>query len=310
VAGPKTVWNESVILIPPILEIMGRNLEKRKEKDTQYNNLRLPIFLALICFIVFASLDARGAEEPKAAMKADKTGTNPVNFTYDFRLYNEFVWLNTDGDGEQNVTTVEFRAPFADGKWQFRVKARAVTIEADVNDDGVDDLDESGFGDVGIRLLTVPYLDMSKKLAFAVGFETFLNTASEDELGSGTTSLGPQAFLVFFKPFGINGLFAPGYQHKFSVDEDDGRSEIHQGLIDLNFLWLAQNKQYWFFCDPQIVLDYEENKEYLIIDLSVGAMLDRYLGTKGHSAYLRPSIGVGTDRPTDGSIEVGYKIIF
>jgi hypothetical protein len=57
-------------------------------------------------------------------------------------------------------------------------------------------------------------------------------------------------------------------------------------------------------------LDYEENKEYLIIDLSVGAMLDRYLGTKGHSAYLRPSIGVGTDRPTDGSIEVGYKTIF
>ena len=28
---------------------------------------------------------------------------------------------------------------------------------------------------------------------------------------------------------------------------------------------------------------------------------------KGQSVYLCPSIGVGTDRPTEGSIEIGYK---
>ncbi len=48
----------------------------------------------------------------------------------------------------------------------------------------------------------------------------------------------------------------------------------------------------------------------MIIDVEAGTMLDKYLGTKGHSAYLRPSIGIGGDRPTDGSIEVGYKIIW
>jgi len=30
-------------------------------------------------------------------LKKDKTGTNPVNFSNDFRVYNEFSWLNTDG---------------------------------------------------------------------------------------------------------------------------------------------------------------------------------------------------------------------
>ncbi len=39
-------------------------------------------------------------------------------------------------------------------------------------------------------------------------------------------------------------------------------------------------------------------------------MLDRYLSTKGYSAYLRQSIDVGNGRPTDGSIEIGYKIIW
>jgi hypothetical protein len=57
-------------------------------------------------------------------------------------------------------------------------------------------------------------------------------------------------------------------------------------------------------------LDYEEDKEFALIDLEMGAMLDKYLGTKGHSIYLRPSIAVGDDRPTEGSIEVADKRIY
>lgn len=271
-------------------------------------------FLAGLLMAGSMSTSPQAASEAKAAdesKKADKTGTNPINFTYDVRLYNEYQWLNTQGEGNQNITTLEFRTPFANGKWQFRARARWASIKADTNDDGIDDLDESGFGDVDFRFLTVPYLNMPKRLAFAVGLETFLDTASKDALGTGTTALGPQAFLVYFAPLGIKGsLFAPAYQHKFSVEEDDGRSKIHQGLIDLFFLMQSKDKQRWVLLDPQIVLDYEQGVEFMLIDIEVGTMLDKLLGTKGHSAYLRPSIGIGADRPTDGSIEGGYKIIW
>ena len=273
--------------------------------------LHLSAVFAALLIIGLVSEGVQAHDDAKAATKADKTGTNPVNFTYDARIYNEFLWLNTAGDGTQNITTFEFRAPFADGKWQFRTRIRYASIEADVNDDGIDDLDESGFGDIDFRFLTVPYVDMSKRLAFAVGFETFLDTASEDALGTGATSFGPQAFAVFFAPFGIKGtLIAPAYQHKFSVDEDEGRSKVHQGLIDIFLLWSSSDKQRWALFDPQIVLDYENEIEFMIIDIEAGTMLDKYLGTKGHSAYVRPSIGIGDDRPTDGSIEVGYKVIW
>ena len=184
------------------------------------------------------------------------------------------------------------------------------TIQADFNDDDVDDLDVSGIGDLSFRVITVPYLNMKKKKALAVGWETFLDTANETALGSGTTSFGPQVFAVFFAPFGINGLFAPAYQHKFSVDEDPGRPRVLQSLIDLNLLIMAKSKKWWFFADPQIVLDHETGKEYSITDLELGMMLDLYLGTSGHSVYFRPSIGIGADRPTDGSVELGYKAIF
>ena len=268
-------------------------------------------FLLAALAIVGIPSQALAADDTQAAMKADKTGTNPINFTYDARIYNEYQWLNTEGDGDQNITTLEFRAPIMDGKWQFRVRTRYQGIEADLNDDGRDDLDESGWGDTDIRFLTVPYMDMSKKMAIAVGLEIFFDTASDDALGSGATSLGPQVFAVFFKPFGgMFDLISPAYQHKFSVDEDDGRSKVHQGLIDLFFLKTSKDKQRWVLIDPQGVLDYENDTEFMLIDVEVGTMLDKYLGTKGHSVYLRPSVGIGTDRPYDGSVEVGYKMVW
>ncbi len=239
--------------------------------------------------------------------KADKTGTNPVNFQRDIRLYNEFSWLNTEGDSYQNLTTLEFRTPFLDGKWQWRVRAPFKALQIDANDDGIDEVDESGFGDLDMRFLTVPILDMANMRAVAFGLELFLDTASEDVLGSGTTSLGPQVFFVkFFK----RGLFAPGFQYKFSVDEDDGRSDTEQILIDLNLLIMAKNKQSWFFTDPQIVFDLETAEEFAIVDLEFGLMMTKlWPDMKGHSIYIRPSFGVGSDRPTDGSVEIGYKIV-
>jgi len=243
--------------------------------------------------------------------KSDKTGTNPINFTHDARIYNEYQFLNTPGDSDQNVTTVEFRTPFAGGKWQFRIRGRYQSLNIDANDDGFDEVDDSGIGDFDFRFLTVPIIDMKKKFALAAGLEVFLPTATEDSLGSGAFSFGPQVFAVFFEPFGIKGtLFAPAYQHKFSVDEDEGRSDVHQGLIDLFLLWGSSDKQYWTMFNPQIVLDYENDTEFMLIDIEAGTMLDRYFGTKGHSAYVRPSIGIGGDSPTDGSIEAGYKIIW
>ena len=156
-----------------------------------------------------------------------------MNFTFDARLYDEYRWLNTDGDGRQNLLTAEFRAPFAGGKWQVRAKVRSVNLKADFNDDGFDDVNERGFGDTDIRVMTIPYLNMEKKLAVAVGVEAFIDTASEDALGTGATSLAPFIFLGIFNPIGPGSIFVPGYQHTFSIKEADGRDKVHGGLIDM-----------------------------------------------------------------------------
>jgi hypothetical protein len=239
----------------------------------------------------------------KAQMEADNTGTNPMKFTFDARLYNEYMWLNTIGDGAQNVTTFEFKAPFAGNKWQLRAKVRAVGLEADLNDDGIDDVDESGFGDTDLRFMTIPYM---KKFAVATGVEFFLDTASEDALGTGANTVAPFVFLGFFNPIGKGSLFVPGYQHKVSFDEATGRDKVHQGLIDMFLVKTFAANKYWGYFDPQVVLDYENSTEFMLFEIQAGMMT----GPKGQSAWIMPSIGSGAYRPYDFSLEVGYKIIW
>jgi len=250
--------------------------------------------------------DVQAEQEVKAKFKADKTGTNPLNFTFDARLYDEYRWLNTDGDGSQNLLTAEFRAPFAGGKWQFRGKIRRVDLTADFNNDGFDDVDEGGFGDTDIRIMTIPYMSMEKKMGVAAGVEFFIDTASEEALGAGATSVAPFVFLGFFNPIGPGSIFVPGYQHTISIDESDGRSKVHQGLIDMFLVKTWNANQYWGYIDPQILLDYENETEFMLLEIQAGMML----GKAGHSIWAMPSFGVGTHRPYDFSLEIGYKIVW
>ena len=173
------------------------------------------ILILLVVLLVF-STNGMAQEQTD---KSDKTGTNPVNFQRDIRIYNEYSWLNTEGDGNQNLTTLEFRTPFAGGKWQWRVRARYNSIEADLNDDGNDDIDEFGLGDTDMRFLTVPYLKGLN--AFAGALEVFFDTASEDALGTG----------------GRGGTtWPPSLQCRiwiFHVSQDKGRTVLGNAQSDL-----------------------------------------------------------------------------
>jgi hypothetical protein len=251
-------------------------------------------------------LDPTRAQEEAAGLvdSADKSGTNPINFTFDARLYNEYQWLNVPGNGGSNVTTFEYRQPFAEGKWQARAKIRANNL--DIDQAGIS---EFGFGDMDVRFLTVPIMNAEKKFAFAYGAEFYIPTASDDLLGNGQLSVAPQIFMAFFAPFGgLVDLIAPGYQHQMSVYEEDGRAERRLGIIDLFILKSFNDKKNWWMLNPQGIMDYESKQYWVQFDVEVGAMLPK-MGD-GHSAYVRPSYGMGSASPYDWSLEVGYKIIW
>ncbi len=255
--------------------------------------------------------------EQRAKDTSDKSGTNPVNFQRDLRFYNEYSWLTTAGDGNQNVLTLEYRQPLLGGKWQFRARVPYVSsLTADLTDDGNDDIDESGLGDANFRLLKQPWFKGPH--AVAIAMEVFLNTASEDVLGAGTTTLGPQVFYAYFygrNPIPIpgyrgGGLFAPGLQYRFSIDEDSGRQETEAFAIDINYLAMSEDKTRWLFVNPQALSDRENDADVVFFDVEFGWMMQKWFPSlRGQSFYLRPTFTIGVDRPTDWGFEVGYKFV-
>jgi len=235
--------------------------------------------------------------------KKDNTGTNPINFTNDFRIYHNFSELNTLGDGEVNTTTLQFKTPFADGKWQFQIKMPFVAKEADTNGNGVNNIDENGLGNLSIRFLTVPILKMEKKFALATGLEVSFDTANDPKIAASSTTLGPQVFAVFFKPPGGGALVAPAYQHVFDV----GGKDANRSLLDLFYLYAFKDKFInWAMINPQAVINYEsDNDTHINIDLEAGKMI-----SKTQSVYLRPGFGIGGDRLFDWDIEAGWKVVW
>ncbi len=252
----------------------------------------------------------------------DNTGTNPVNFTYDFRLIAEMAEF--DGGGSLLTTTAELRWPlgrnlanlrgeeggslFYDmgSKAGMRIRARYQNLSVETPGASPFGTSEvSGIGDFDARMLYIAHA--SRKLIIATGLEAFFDTASNDALGSGKTSLGPQVFTVFPGILGGRSLFAPGYQYVFDVAGDDASPDISRSQIDLYFVWLLAKGKNWLIVDPQAVLDHETDKELGTVEAEWGFMIAPSVGASG---YLRPGIGIGADKPYSWNFEVGLKFVW
>jgi hypothetical protein len=252
----------------------------------------------------------------------DKTGTNPVNFTYDFRFYTEMQRLSFDG-GSQIRHTMELRVPLGrdianlTGKGEgslfynmgnmFSLRMRANYSSLSLNTDGLSSptTEISGIGDFDARLLGIAYA--SNKFILAPGLEAFFDTAGNDALGSGKTALGPVVFAVFPGLVGRGSLFAPGYQYVFDIAGNDDRGKISRSQIDLYFVWILAKGKNWLLVDPQIILDHENNREFATIDVEWGFMI---VPKSGISGYIRPGWGLGKDRPFDWNFEFALKFVW
>ena len=129
--------------------------------------------LAIACWLLLGGI---------ASAQEDNTGTNPVNFTYDFRLFTEMASLPSD-DSSLITSTIEFRWPFGRDianlkgvgagsryhdmgrRWGMRIRARHSNLSVDVP--GAGTYSVSGIGDFDARLLYLPYV--GKKSILAVG---------------------------------------------------------------------------------------------------------------------------------------------
>ncbi len=247
--------------------------------------------MMIVILIGFALQTATAQEE-------DNTGTNPVNFTYDFSMAMEVQSL--EGDNSYTRTAFGYSIPLSK---TASARFRGYKVDLSLGS-GSSASTTTGFGDMDARLLWVPLV--SQKQALAFGLEATFNTASQSILGTGKTTLGPQAFLAFFNPFGLKGsILAPAYQYVFDVGGDESRAEISRSAIDLYFVLVAPNKKRWGTINATAVIDHEKDVEYGTIKVNAGQLMVGPI-----SSFIKPGIGIGADRPYEWNIEFGFKFIW
>ncbi len=268
----------------------------------------------LSIFLLMAIAASAFAQED-AKPKKDNTGTNPINFTYDYRLYYEMQQFKDDG-GSQNRTIMEFRAPlgrdlsnvlgktegFLPGmgsRMQLRMRSYYNTVN--LADEGQGNTTISGIGDFDARFMAIAHV--TNKWGIAPGLEAFFNTASNDALGSGSTILAPVVFFGFFNLLGERSIFAPGYQYQFEVSGPN----VSRSIIDLYFVWILAKGKNWLIVNPQPIFDHHNEVTFAQVDVEWGFMI---VPKSGISGYIRPGFGLGEHRPFNYNFEVAIKFLW
>ena len=280
----------------------------------RFTKISMIVLLALI----FAIPAVVWAQEEEKKQKKDNSGTNPVNFTYDYRLITEMQQFVDEG-GSLLKHTAEFRWPmggdianlkgeeagfYREMSKRFAMRFRAYYQNLSVNDPSSAPFGSSsiaGIGDFDARILGIAY--SSNKFILAPGLEAFFNTASNDALGSGSNTLAPVVFGVFPGLVGKGSLFAPGYQYVFDVSGND----VSRSQIDLYFVWMLAQGKNWFLLDPQIILDHKNSVEFMTVDAEWGFMI---VPKSGISGYVRPGVGFGEYRPFNYNLEFALKFVW
>jgi hypothetical protein len=282
-------------------------------------NMRILSLFLLVA--IAATAFAQEEEAPKKeeapkeedAKKKDNSGTNPINFTYDFRIIQEMQQFKDDG-GSQNKSYLEFRAPMGrdlanvtgqeagslvdlGSKWAVRLRGYYNTV----NFNDAANTTVSGIGDFDARVLYVA--KANSKFAIAPGLEAFFNTASNDVIGSGSTTLAPVIFFGFFNLMGKYSIFAPGLQHQFSVEGN----KVSRTILDIYYVKMLAKGKNWLIINPQPIFDWENNTQYMVVDVEWGFMI---VPKSGIAGYVRPGFGFGADRPFNYNFEFAIKFVW
>lgn len=236
-----------------------------------------------------ALAQAPAAAPPAAHEEEDKTGTDPSKFLRTLILYNEFRSLGDERGF--NETVYRYIQPIEKVKFQL-------TLPLDRTD--ATGASESGFADLGLKASYLPR--KSSKFALVVFLDSSFPTSTKSVFGTGKYVAIPGATFAFFFDGG-KAIFAPSLQQKFSYAGDSGRTPVNQTLIDTYFVY-KPTRTSWIIVDPQFVLDHENEAYFNTTEVEYGRLM-----FAGVSTYVRPGIGLGSDKPADWNLEFGVKII-
>jgi hypothetical protein len=253
---------------------------------------------AVVCLLLGASMACAQAPDSTPAPKQDNDGTDPTSPAKFAKISYEHLDLSLPdslpGDNS-NTFNFEYQQPF--GHNALKLKLPIVSVDA---------LGNSGYsiGDVSAKLTHV--LSVTKTHGIVLNGEIVFNTASRPELGTGKTVIKPGITYAIFLKGGH--IFAPAFVQSLSIAGDANRADINSSTIDFYFVPKLANPKLYMTLDPAITFDWKNDKTFIVTALTLGYKLGAMLGGKGQM-FVKPSIGIGSNRPTGWGISTGFQLL-
>jgi len=203
-----------------------------------------------LCFIAVAIFSGAAAEEKGGDDLAAKT-QNPVGAMYSLPF--KFTFDYGADNGEATLLNIQPVIPVTIGSWNLINRVIVPIIDTDGRISGTPEIPNpipgngaTGLGDINYSVFVSPA--EPEKVIWGVGPSLMMDTATDDQLGSGKWSLGPTAvILIQPKPWTL-GLLG---RQIWSFAGDSDRSSVNQLLLEPFFNYNLDGG--WYLISDMII---------------------------------------------------------
>lgn len=134
--------------------------------------------------------------------------------------------------------------------------------------------------------------------------EIFADTAERPELGYGRAAA--KATVIYAKFLAGGAIFAPALAHTETLSGGDNK--VRETVADFYYVPKLGNPANYMTIDPAIVANWKGKAYYGSLAVTMGHTIGPAMGG-ALQAYVKPSIFVGGERPSDWAIEAGVRVL-
>jgi hypothetical protein len=161
----------------------------------------------------------------------------------------------------------------------------------------------TGFGD--IRFVDLAVIDAGHRLLFGIGPTFVFPTASDPATGQDKWQVGPAAAAAFAARKWLLGVLA---QNPISFAGNSKRPAANE-LVLQPFITYQLGQGWFLRSEPQMVFDWETNKQVLPIDAGIGRVFK--IGPQYVNCFVEPAWNVTNDGPAPRyAITFGFALLY
>jgi hypothetical protein len=234
-------------------------------------------------------------QESAPAAEQENDGTDPTRPVKTLSV--SYEHLDLRGDFTSDSLILAYTQPIGSGRNSLKAKLPLSSIDV-LGNDRID------VGDISIKYTMIP--KVTRSFGVVIGAEMTFDTASRAELGTGQNVF--KGTLIYAKFLKNGGIFAPALVHSISVWGDGNRPAVNSTTVDLYYVPRLRNRSMYMTIDPAMTVDWENDREFPSLSVTLGYKLGRMMGGKGQM-FVKPSASFAQERPVNWGVEVGFQLL-